>query len=100
MSTDNKDDKIEIIPRDPSRRRERGEEWVYISFEDSANAFKALPLHKRIFYAMASLLGLLLIGAIVFLIFASVVLIWIPLLIATIFVVGGIAYFRARLFGR
>jgi fatty acid desaturase len=94
-----KDDKdIEIIP--PDRTRRNGDaEWISISFDDSARAFRELPLHKRILLGASWLAGILIFAAIVFLIIASAVLIWIPLLLAAIFIVSLFVFFRTK-FGR
>lgn len=94
-----KDKDIEIIPPGASQRR-GGEEWIYISLDDSARAFKALPLHKRILLGLSWFAGLVVLGVILFLIVASAVLIWIPLLIAIALVTAAVVFFRTRLFRR
>jgi hypothetical protein len=99
MPSDDKERDIEIIPPGDKRRRDDNSEWVSISFDGRANPFKDLPLHKRILLAAAWLAGVIVLGAIVFLIIASVVLIWIPLLIAMIVIVGLFLFFRMK-FGR
>lgn len=97
-SDDNRRD-IEIIPPGEKRRRDNDTEWVFISFESGAKAFQELPLHKRILFAAGWLAGVIVLGLIVFLIIASAVLIWIPLLLATILIVSLIVFFRTK-FGR
>lgn len=92
----NKDDKdIEIIPPGESHRRDR-DEWVYVSFEDGTKAFRDLPLHKRILFAAAWLGGILIVGTILFLIVASAVLIWIPLLLAMAAITAIVVFFRTK----
>jgi hypothetical protein len=95
MSSDKDDKDIEIIPPGQSRQRGR-EEWVYVSFEDGAKAFRDLPLHKRILLGASWLAGIVLIGVILFLIVASAVLIWIPLLLATAVITAAVLFLRAR----
>lgn len=98
MPTDrDKNDKdIEIIPPDRSGRR-GDEQWIHVSVGDGAKAFNDLPLHKRILLGAASLAGAVVFGLTVFLIIASAVLIWIPLLLATILIAGIFLFFRAKL---
>ena len=79
-----KDRDIEIIPPGEQRRRNNEPEWISISFGGNANPFKDLPLHKRILLAASGLVGAIVLATIVFLVIASAVLIWIPLLLATI----------------
>lgn len=95
MPSDKDDRDIEIIP--PDQPRQRGDrEWVHISFEDSANAFKRLPLHKRILLGATWLAGILIAVTLVFLIVASAVLIWIPLLLAMALITAIVVFFRAK----
>lgn len=95
MPSDKDDRDIEIIPPGNSRQRGR-EEWIYVSFEDGAKAFRDLPLHKRILIGAAWLAGILVLGLIVFLIVASAVLIWIPLLLAGALITALVLFFRSR----
>jgi hypothetical protein len=95
MSPDKDDRDIEIIPPGQSRQGGR-EEWVYVSFEGGAKAFRNLPLHKRILLGASWLAGIGLIGVILFLIVASAVLIWIPLLLATAVITAVVLFFRSR----
>lgn len=96
----NKDDKdIEIIPPDRSQR-DGQPEWIRISVEDGRKAFKSLPLHKRILLIASWIAGLIAVAVVVFLIAASVILIWIPLLIAIVLMVGVYVFFRTRLMRR
>jgi hypothetical protein len=92
-SNDDKKD-IEIIPPGESRRGEDSE-WIYIS-DGKTNPFKDLPLHKRILLGAAWLAGALVLGVIVFLIVASAVLIWIPLLLAAITIATLVIVFRTK----
>ena len=94
-SNDDKRD-IEIIPPDGRRPRDNEPEWISISFGGTANPFKDLPLHKRILLAAGWLAGAIIFGAIVFLIIASAVLIWIPLLLAIILVASLVVFFRTK----
>ncbi len=95
--TPGKDQKdIEIIPPDEARRRDRGPEWIHVSFDGTANPFRDLPLHKRILIGAAWLAGLLVFGFIVFLIIASAVLIWIPLLLAIAAITAFVVFVRTR----
>lgn len=96
MSSDKNDRDIEIIPPGQSPKDGR-EDWTYVTFEGSAKAFRDLPLHKRIMLGAAWLAGILLFCTIVFLIVASAVLIWIPLLLATAIITGLIVFIRAKL---
>lgn len=91
-----KDEKdIEIIPPGAKPRRDR-EDWVYVSFGDGAKDFRDLPLHKRILIGATWLAGIAVFGLIVFLIVASAVLIWIPLLLAAAVVTALVVFFRSR----
>jgi hypothetical protein len=94
MPTDDNQRDIEIIPPGDGRRQDNDAEWVAISFESGARAFKKLPLHKRILVATGWLAGVIALGLIVFLIIASAVLIWIPLLLATILIASLFVLFR------
>ncbi len=98
MSTDKNDRDIEIIPPDRSGSRQESE-WVFVTFEDRARAYRELPLYKRILFAAASIGGLIALGVILFLILASAVLIWIPLMIATALIAAAVMFFRTK-FGR
>jgi hypothetical protein len=95
MPSEKDDRDIEIIPPGEQQRRGR-DEWVYVSFEDGAKAFRDLPLHKRILMGAAWLGGLLVIATILFLIVASAVLIWIPLLIAIAIVTTVVVFLRTK----
>jgi hypothetical protein len=95
MSADKNDRDIEIIPPGEQRRGDR-DEWVYVSFGDGAKAFRDLPLHKRLLLGAAWLGGLLVFATIIFLIVASAVLIWIPLLLAMAIVTAVIVFLRAK----
>jgi hypothetical protein len=95
MPADKHDKDIEIIPPGQSQRR-GGDEWIHISLENGAKAFRDLPLHKRLLLGAAWLGGLLVFATIIFLIIASAVLIWIPLLLATAIVTAMIVFLRAR----
>jgi hypothetical protein len=95
-SDKDKDKDIEIIPPGDQRRRGNDPEWISISFGGSANPFKDLPLHKRILLAASWLAGAIVLAAIVFLVIASAVLIWIPLLLATILIGGLVLFFRTK----
>lgn len=95
MSKDRDDRDIEIIPPDPHRRREDAE-WIFISFEDRAKAFRELPLYRRVLLSAAWLGGVILLGTVVFLIVASAVLIWIPLLLAAALVTAVIVFLRSK----
>ncbi|MBY0530960.1 MAG: hypothetical protein K2P86_03210 [Xanthobacteraceae bacterium] len=95
MPSDNDKKDIEIIPPDRPRR-ERQAEWIYISFGDGAKAFNELPLHKRILLGASWLAGLIVVGIILFLIVASAVLIWIPLLLAAAVITGLVMFFRTK----
>lgn len=93
----NKDERdIEIIPPDAPGSRSRDPEWIYVSFDGSAKAFKDLPLHKRILLWAMSIAGAVVLGVIVFLIVASAVLIWIPLMLAVAVIVGVVVFFRTK----
>ncbi len=98
MPTDKNDRDIEIIPPDRSGSRQESE-WVFVTFEDRARAYRELPLYKRILYAAASIGGLVALGVILFLILASAVLIWIPLMIATALIAAAVMFLRTK-FGR
>lgn len=91
---------IEIIPPDSADRRQRDAEWIYISLDGDRKAFSELPLHKRILLGATWLAGLLVLGLIVFLIVASAVLIWIPLLLAAGLVTASYIFFRTRFMRR
>lgn len=91
---------IEIIPPDGADRRQRDAEWIYISLDGDRTAFSELPLHKRILLGATWLAGLLVFGLIVFLIVASAVLIWIPLLLAAALVTAGYIFLRTRFMRR
>lgn len=95
-SNNDKDRDIEIIPPGKQRQRDNDPEWISISFGGSANSFKDLPLHKRILLAASGLVGAIVLATIVFLVIASAVLIWIPLLLATILIGGLILFFRTK----
>jgi hypothetical protein len=95
MPSDKDDKDIEIIPPGEQQRWGR-DEWLYVSFEDGAKAFRDLPLHKRILIGASWLAGLLVVGAILFLIVASAVLIWIPLLLAGTIITAVVVFFRAK----
>jgi hypothetical protein len=95
MPRDDSDKDIEIIP--PGQSRHHGDsEFIYVSFGSGAKAFRDLPLHKRILLGATWLGGLVLIGAILFLIVASAVLIWIPLLLATAVITALVVFLRAK----
>jgi fatty acid desaturase len=99
MPSDKDQKDIEIIP--PERLRQNGEpEWVHITFGGSAKAFSDLPLHKRIMLVATWLAGAIVFALIIFLIVASAVLIWIPLLIAAILVTTLVVFFRAKFLRR
>ena len=86
---------IEIIP--PGAQRKRGDpEWIHVSFEDGAKAFGQLPLHKRILLGATWLAGIVIAIALIGLIVASAVLIWIPLLLATAAIAAVVVMFRTR----
>jgi len=91
MKPDDDEREIEIIPPGKSGRRTEAE-WIYVSFDDRAKAFAKLPLYKRILLGAAWLASLAVLLTIAFLILASAVLIWIPLLLAAI-VIGAIVMF-------
>jgi hypothetical protein len=55
-----------------------------------------LPLHKRILLGATWLASALVLGVIVFLIVASAVLIWIPLLLAAVLITGLVIFFRTK----
>jgi hypothetical protein len=95
MPAEKNEKDIEIIPPNRGRSQDRAE-WVHISFGDSAKAFSDLPLHKRILLGASWLAGLLVFVVIVFLILASAVLIWIPLLLATAAIASIIFLFRTK----
>lgn len=91
-----KDDRdIEIIPPDQSRQR-GDREWARISFENSAEAFRKLPLHKRILLGAAWLIGILITVTLIFLVVASAVLIWIPLLLTVALIAAVVVFFRKK----
>jgi hypothetical protein len=96
MPSERDDKDIEIIPPDRSRRDGRTE-WVYVSSDGTAKTFKDLPLHKRLLLGAAWLAGAVLLGVIVFLVVASAVLIWIPLLLAIAVITGLVMFFRTKL---
>ena len=96
MPSDNDKKDIEIIPPGDKRRRDNDPEWISVSFGSTSNPFKGLPLHKRILLAAGWLAGVLVLGAIVFLVIASAVLIWIPLLLATILILSLFLFFRRK----
>jgi hypothetical protein len=95
MPADKDDRDIEIIPPDRSRSQDRNE-WVRISLGHNAKAFSDLPLHKRILLGASWLAGLILFAVIVFLILASAVLIWIPLLLAAAVIASVVFLVRTR----
>lgn len=95
MSADKNERDIEIIPPDRSERR-GDPEWIFVSFEDQARAYRELPFYKRVLFALASIGGVITLGVILFLIVASAVLIWIPLMLATALVVAAVVFFRAK----
>jgi uncharacterized YccA/Bax inhibitor family protein len=94
MPSDNDKQDIEIIPPDEARRRDRDADWTYISFDASANPFRDMPLHKRILVGAIWLAALVAVALVVFLIVASDVLIWIPLLIAGGIITALVLFFR------
>lgn len=96
MPSERDDKDIEIIPPDGSRRDSRTE-WGYVSFDDTAKTFKDLPLHKRLLVGAVWLAGVVVLGVIIFLIVASAVLIWIPLLLAIAVITGLVMFFRTKL---
>jgi len=96
MAPNNDPKDIEIIPPDEARRREKNPEWIYVSFDGAANPFKDLPLHKRILLGATWLTSLLIVGFIIFLIVASAVLIWIPLLLAIGVITALVVFFRTK----
>jgi hypothetical protein len=96
MPSDHDKKDIEIIPPGDKRRRDNDPEWISVSFGSTSNPFKDLPLHKRILLAAGWLAGALVLGAIVFLVIASAVLIWIPLLLATILILSLFVFFRTK----
>lgn len=96
MPSDKNEKDIEIIPPGEKPRRGNDPEWISISFGSNTNPFKDLPLHKRILLAASWLAGAIVLGFIVFLVIASAVLIWIPLLLATILIGGLILFFRTK----
>ena len=95
MPQDKDQKDIEIIPPEEARRRDRNPEWIYVSF-DGANPFRDLPLHKRILLGAAWLAGVVVIGVIIFLVIASAVLIWIPLLLAIGVITALVVFFRTK----
>ncbi len=99
MPSDNDKKDIEIIPPGEEPRRGKHSGRIYISF-DTAEAFKNLPLHKRILLGASWLAGAIVLAAIVFLVIASAVLIWIPLLLATILIGGLVLFFRTKFWRR
>ncbi|MBX3513816.1 MAG: hypothetical protein KF826_09045 [Xanthobacteraceae bacterium] len=96
MPSDRDEKDIEIIPPDATRSGKRDPEWVYISVNGSAYSFKDLPLHKRIMLIAAWLGGLLVAGFMIFLVVASAVLIWIPLLLAIAAITAFVLFFRTK----
>lgn len=99
MPSERDDKDIEIIPPDGSRRDGRTD-WVYVSLDDTAKTFNDLPLHKRLLVGAAWLAGVVVLGVILFLIVASAVLVWIPLLLAIAVITGFVMFFRTKLRGR
>lgn len=91
MKSENNERDIEIIPPKKSDSRTEAE-WIYISFDERAKAFAKMPLYKRILLGASWLASLALVLTIIFLIIASAVLIWIPLLLAAI-IIGAIVMF-------
>lgn len=100
MPSDKDQRDIEIIPPDEARRRDRDTAWIHVSFDGSTKSFKDLPFHKRVLLAATWLAGLIVFGFIVFLVIASAVLIWIPLLLATILIVSLVVFFRTKFLRR
>lgn len=100
MPTSKNDKDIEIIPPDGTRRGRRNPEWVYISVNGGKYSFKDLPLHKRIMLAAAWLGGLLVFGFLIFLVVASAVLVWIPLLLAIAVIAAFTLFFRTKFYRR
>ena len=96
MPQDKDQKDIEIIPLEEARRRDRNPEWIYVSFDGAANPFRDLPLHKRILLGAAWLAGVVVIGVIIFLVIASAVLIWIPLLLAIGVITALVVFFRTK----
>lgn len=90
---DDRERDIEIIPPGNPRGRE---EWIYVSFGDGAKTFSELPLRQRILLGAAWLAGIVLIGVILFLILASAILIWIPLLLAIAVISAVVVFFRTK----
>ncbi len=87
---------IEIIPPGEESRREREPEWIHISFDGTGKSFSEMPLHQRLLLGAASLLGAVVLAFIIFLIVASAVLIWIPLLIAIGVITTLVVFFRRQ----
>jgi hypothetical protein len=100
MPSENDKKDIEIIPPDSPRRRGPNEGRIYISIDGEARSFNELPLHKRILLGTAGIAGALILGTLVFLIIASAVLIWIPLLAAAAIVSAIVLYVRSRFLRR
>lgn len=96
MPEDKDRNDIEIIPPDGTSRQQRDAEWIYVSFDGNRTSFSNLPLHKRILLGVTWLAGLLIFGFVIFLIVASAVLIWIPLLLAIGLITAGYIFFRTR----
>ena len=96
MPQDKDQKDIEIIPPEEARRRDRNPEWIYVSFDGAANPFRDLPLHKRILLGSAWLAGIVVLGVIIFLVIASAVLIWIPLLLAIGVITALFVFFRTK----
>ncbi len=99
-SKDNQKGDIEIIPPDRAGERHQQREWIHISFGPGSNVFQNLPWHKRALYALAGLAGALIFGTIVFLVLASTILIWIPLILAVGTVITVVALVRSRFLRR
>lgn len=96
MPSDRDEREIEIIP--PGRTSQRDDsEWVFIGFDDRAKAFRDLPWHKRFMLVAASIAGLIIFASVLFLIVASAVLIWIPLLLATIAITTITLFLRSKM---
>ena len=95
MPSDKDDRDIEIIPPGQSRQHDR-EEWIRVSFGDGAKSFRDLPLRQRILLGAMWFAGIVVIGVILFLILASAILIWIPLLLATAAITALVLFFRTK----
>lgn len=100
MATEPDDRDIEIIPPDRSGSRGQKPEWIYIDATGDAKSFSDIPFHKKLLLGAATLAGLVLAFTIVFLVVASAVFIWIPLLLAIGLLAAGYAFFRRRVLRR